>query len=114
MFKIEAVIHPLKLDETKAALALLGIENITIVHVLNCAGSSGLKAFYRGGEYHVDVPKVKLELIVSSLRVDEVIDSISRAARTGMPGEDGTIMLYEIAEAIRIRNGHRVEFSLSD
>jgi nitrogen regulatory protein PII len=77
-------------------------------------GSCGLKAVYRGGEYQVDVPRVKLEMVVSSHRVDDVIEAISRAARTGIEGDDGTVLVYEIMDAIRIRNGRRMEFALSD
>jgi nitrogen regulatory protein P-II 1 len=114
MVKVEAIIQPFKLDEVKAALTSLGIDGVTILHVLDHGGPGGLKARYRGGEYHVDVPKVKLEMVVSSHRADEVIDVISRAARTGMAGDDGTVLVYEIADAIRIRNGRRMEFALSD
>jgi len=114
MVKVEAIIQPFKLDEVKAALTSLGVEGVTILHVLSHTGPDGLKARYRGGEYHVDAPKVKLEMVVSSHRADEVIDSISRAARTGAKGDDGTILVSEIADAIRIRNGRRMEFALSD
>jgi nitrogen regulatory protein P-II 1 len=112
MVKVEAIIQPFKLDEVKAALASLGIEGVTILHVLDHSGSGGLKAVYRGGHYLVDVPKVKLEMVVSSRDADEVIDAISRAARTGLPGDDGTVLVYEIADAVRIRNGRRMEFAL--
>ena len=114
MVKIEAIIQPFKLDEVTAALASLGIEGVTILHVLDHGGPEGLKAIYRGGEYHVDVPKVKLEMVVSSLRAEEVIEAISHAARTGLKGDDGTVLVYEIADAIRIRNGRRMEFALSE
>jgi nitrogen regulatory protein P-II 1 len=114
MVKVEAIIQPFKLDEVKAAVTSLGVEGVTILHVLDHAGPARLKAVYRGGQYYVDVPKVKLEMIVSSHRADEVIDAISHAARTGSASDDGTILVYEIADAIRIRNGRRVEFVLSD
>ena len=114
MVKVEAIVQPFKLDEVKAALAGLGMDRVTILHVLDHGGPAGLKTRYRGGEYHVDVPKVKLEMIVSAHRTDEVIDAITRAARTGSASDDGTILVYEIADAIRIRNGRRVEFVLSD
>jgi len=113
MVKIEAIVQPFKLDEVKAAIASLGVEGVTILHVLGHAGPNGLKARYRGGEYYVDAPQVKLEMVVSSHRADEVIDAISRAARTGAAGDDGTILVYEIADAIRIRSGRRIEFALS-
>jgi len=114
MVKVEAIIQPFKLDEVKAALASLGVEGVTILHVLGHAGPDGLKARYRGGEYYVDTPKVKLEMVVSSHRADDVIDAISRAARTGGAGDDGIVLVYEIADAIRIRNGRRIEFVLAD
>ena len=86
MVKVEAIVQPYKLDEVKAALAGLGVEGVTILHVLGHAGPDGLKARYRGGEYYVDAPKVKFEMVVSSHRRYEVIDAISHAARTGIVG----------------------------
>ncbi len=109
MVKIEAVVQPSKLDQIRAALADLGIEGLTVVHVLNHAGPTGFKTYYRGSEYYADVPKVKLEIVVSSDDADEVIDCISRATRSGVPGDDGMILVYEIADAIRLRNGRRME-----
>ena len=85
---------------------------MTIIHVLDHSGPTGLKVAYRGGEYYVDVPKVKLEMVVASRLVDDIIDAISRAARTEMPGDVSTILVYEIGEAIRIRNGRRTGFAL--
>jgi nitrogen regulatory protein P-II 1 len=112
MVKVEAIVQPLKLDEVREALADLGIEGVTIVSVLNHCGSPGLKARYRGGEYFADVPKVKLEMVVSSEDADEVIDCISRATRSGLPGDDSMILVSEIADAIRLRNGRRMELVL--
>jgi nitrogen regulatory protein P-II 1 len=109
MVKIEAIVQPLKLDEVRGALADLGITGVTIVSVLNHSGPPGLKARYRGGEYYAEVPKVKLEMVVSSDDAEEVIDVISRATRSGVPGDDGMILVSEIAEAIRLRNGTRFE-----
>jgi nitrogen regulatory protein P-II 1 len=108
MLKVEAILQPFKLDEVKGALADLGIDSMTILHVLGHGGPGALKTYYRGGEYQVDVPKVKLEMIVSAHCADEVIEAISRAARTGSASDDGTILVYEIADAIRIRDGRRV------
>ena len=112
MVKIEVIIQPLRLDEVKAALASLEIKGVTIVHVLDHAGPEGLKTIYRATKCQVDMPKVKLEMVVSSLRADEVVEVVSRAARTGMPGDDCTILVYEIARGFRIRNGRLVEFVL--
>jgi nitrogen regulatory protein P-II 1 len=72
----------------------------------------GHKEVYRGQEYNVDLlPKVKIEMVVSSGRFDEVIKTLATAARTGKIG-DGKIFVYEVAEAIRIRNDDRGESAL--
>jgi len=113
MVKIEAIVQPLKLDEIRAALADLGIEGVTIVHVLNNPGPASFKTYYRGSEYYADVPKVKLEMVVSSEQADDVIDAISMATRSGPAGDDGMILVYEITEAIRLRNGRRMELVYS-
>jgi len=113
MVKIEAIVQPFRLDAIKLALDELGIPEITIYHVFNHGGQMSLKAVYRGSQYCVEVPRVKLEMVVSSLRVDEVIEALSNAARTGVDGDDCTVLLYEIADAIRMRNGKRVAFTLS-
>jgi nitrogen regulatory protein P-II 1 len=113
MVKIEAVIQPFKLDEAKALLDGLGIEGITICEVLNHSTRETHKATYRGAEYRVDVPRVKLEMLVSSVRADEIVDALLRVARTGVSGDDGTIMLYEVADAVRIHTGERLQFALS-
>ena len=112
MVKVEVTIQPLMLDQVKAALASLEVGGVTILHVLDHAGPGGLKTTYRATECWVDTQKVKLEMVVSALRADEVVEVVSRAARTGMPGNDGTIIVYEIARGFRIRNGRPAEFSL--
>jgi nitrogen regulatory protein P-II 1 len=113
MIKIEAIVQPFRLDSIKMALDSLGVEGITICHVLDHGGPLGLKAVYRGAEYYVDVPRVKLEMLVSSLRADEVIDAVLQAARTNGPCDDGTILVTEIADAISVRTGQRVQLTLT-
>ena len=113
MVKIEAVVQPFRLDSIKAAMDGLGIEGITICHVMEHAGPLGLITSYRGTEHYVDAPRIKLEMLVSSLRADEVIEALSQAARTGMSSDDGTIWVCEVADAMRIRNGARIQLALS-
>ena len=113
MMKIEAVISPFKLDEVKATLHDLDCEEATISEVLHDGGPNVQKRVYRGCEYRVGVPKVKLEILVSAQRVEEFLDALAGAACAAEPGNDGTIVVYEVAEAVRIRNGRRVDFSLS-
>ena len=109
MKKIEAVIQPFKLDDVKEALKSIGIDGMTITEVRGHGRQKGHKEVYRGQEYNVDLlPKVKLELVVPSERIDEILNTIIAAARTGKIG-DGKIFVYDVAEAIRIRNGDRGE-----
>jgi nitrogen regulatory protein P-II 1 len=112
MKKIEAVVQPFKLEEVKEALKNIGIDGMTISEVRGHGRQKGHKEVYRGQEYNVDLlPKVKFELVVPDARFDEVLDTITRAARTGKIG-DGKIFVYDVAEAIRIRNGDRGEAAI--
>ena len=112
MKKIEAVIQPFKLDEVKEALKAIGIDGMTITEVRGHGRQKGHKEIYRGQEYNVDLlPKVKVELVVPENRFDETIKTLVAAARTGKIG-DGKIFVYEVAEAIRIRNDDRGESAL--
>ncbi len=82
MIKIEAVIRPSKLEEVKTTLHDLDCEEVTITEVLHHGGPNIQKSVYRGCEYIVDMPKVKLEMLVSAHRVEEVLDALSGAAPT--------------------------------
>ena len=107
MKKIEAIIQPFKLEEVKEALKNIGIDGMTISEVRGHGRQKGHKEVYRGQEYNVDLlPKVRFDLVVANERLDEVVDTITNAARTGKIG-DGKIFVYDVAEAIRIRNGDR-------
>ncbi len=112
MKKIEAVIQPHKLEEVKEALKGIGVDGMTITEVRGHGRQKGHKEVYRGMEYQVDLlPKIKLEAVVSNDRVDEVTSTIAKAARTGKIG-DGKIFIYDVVDAIRIRNDDRGESAL--
>src|SRR2546423_3603324 len=112
MKKIEAIIQPHKLEDVKEGLKRIGIDGMTISVVRGHGRQKGHKEVYRGMEYQVDLlPKVKMELVVPSSRADEVIKTLADAARTGKIG-DGKIFVFEVAEAIRIRNDDRGETAL--
>jgi nitrogen regulatory protein P-II 1 len=112
MKKIEAIIQPFKLDDVKEALKAIGIDGMTITEVRGHGRQKGHKEVYRGQEYNVDLlPKVKVELVVSAERAEEVIQTLGTAARTGKIG-DGKIFVYDVAEAIRIRNDDRGDSAL--
>jgi nitrogen regulatory protein P-II 1 len=112
MKKIEAIIQPFKLDSVKEALKAIGVDGMTIHEVRGHGRQKGHKEVYRGQEYEVDLlPKVKVELVVPAARANEVISTVMTAARTGKIG-DGKIFVYDVAEAIRIRNDDRGEAAL--
>ena len=107
MKKIEAIIQPFKLDDVKEALKAIGIDGMTIIEVRGHGRQKGHKEVYRGQEYNVDLlPKVKLEMVVPDERSEEVIRTLASAARTGKIG-DGKIFVFDVGEAIRIRNDDR-------
>jgi nitrogen regulatory protein P-II 1 len=112
MKKIEAIIQPHKLEDVKEALKNIGIDGMTITEVRGHGRQKGHKEVYRGMEYQVDLlPKVKVEMVVPDVRADEVINALSAAARTGKIG-DGKIFVFDVAEAVRIRNDERGDGAL--
>src|SRR5437016_13630847 len=112
MKKIEAIIQPHKLEEVKEAIKGIGIDGMTVTEVRGHGRQKGHKEVYRGMEYQVDLlPKVKLEMVIPSERADEVINTLVSSARTGKIG-DGKIFVFDVAEAIRIRNDDRGESAL--
>jgi nitrogen regulatory protein P-II 1 len=112
MKKVEAIIQPFKLEDVKDALKAIGIDGMTVSEVRGHGRQKGHKEVYRGQEYQVDLlPKVKLEMVVSDSRLQEVLRTVTQAARTGKIG-DGKLFVYDVAEAIRIRNDDRGESAL--
>ena len=109
MKKLEAIIRPSKLEEIKDALGRFGIHGMTVTEVIGCGLQKGKKEVYRGTEYNITLlPKVKIEIVIKEKWLDEVIEIITKTARTGEIG-DGKIFIYEISNAIRIRTGESVD-----
>lgn len=107
MKKVEAIIKPFKLDEVKDALAIVGIQGMTVTEVKGFGRTGGKREVYRGSAYVVDfVPKVKIEIVVPDDLVAPVLEAIERTAKTGRIG-DGKIFVSPIEEAVRIRTGER-------
>jgi nitrogen regulatory protein P-II 1 len=103
MKKIEAIIKPFKLEEVKDALAVVGIEGMTVSEVKGFGRQKGHTEIYRGSEYTVDfLPKIKLEIVIDDERSNDAVAAIIKAAKTGKIG-DGKVFVYGIDEAIRIR-----------
>jgi len=109
MKKIEAVIKPFKLDEVREALSGIGVSGLTVTEVKGFGRQKGHTELYRGAEYVVDfLPKVKVEIVVADKEVDNAIDAIIKAARTGKIG-DGKIFVSAIEQVVRIRTGETGE-----
>jgi nitrogen regulatory protein P-II 1 len=105
MKKIEAIIKPFKLEEVKSELQAIGISGMTITEVKGHGRQKGHKEIYRGAEYNVDlIPKIKIEIVVSSEMSAKVVDILMKSARTGKIG-DGKIFIIPIEDVIRIRTG---------
>ena len=112
MKKIEAIIKPFKLEEVKEAILELGVSGMTVSEVKGFGRQKGHKEIYRGAEYTVDfLPKVKLEVVVDSEIVPEVIEAISKKANTNQIG-DGKIFVIPMDKVIRIRTGEEDENAL--
>lgn len=109
MKKIEAIIKPFKLDDVREALAEVGITGMTVSEVKGFGRQKGHTELYRGAEYVVDfLPKVKLEIVVTSDAVDQCIDTIIETAQTGKIG-DGKIFVTNVDRVVRIRTGEEDE-----
>ena len=109
---IQAIIKPFKLDDVREALTEIGVTGMTATEVKGFGRQKGHTELYRGAEYVVDfLPKVKLEIVVKEEQVDAVIEAVQKAAHTGKIG-DGKIFVYEVHDAIRIRNDDRGDAAL--
>src|SRR6195952_4304112 len=105
MKKIEAVIKPFKLDEVREGLSEVGVTGLTVTEVKGFGRQKGHTELYRGAEYVVDfLPKVKVEVVVADKDVQNCIDAIIKAARTGKIG-DGKIFITSVERVVRIRTG---------
>jgi nitrogen regulatory protein P-II 1 len=107
MKKIEVIIKPFKLDDVKEALSSVGVQGMTVTEVKGFGRQKGHKEIYRGAEYLVDfLPKIKVEMVVPKELVDQIVDKVIAAARTGSIG-DGKIFVLPVESAVRIRTGER-------
>ena len=102
---IIAIIQPYRIDAVREALTEVGVEGLTVSEVRGYGRQRGQKEIYRGAEYSVSyVPKLKLEIAVASEKADDVVDAITRSARTGKIG-DGKIFVLPLDAVQRIRTG---------
>lgn len=100
-----AVIKPFKLEDVRDALTAIGVQGLTVTEVKGYGRQKGHTEFYRGAEYAVHfLPKLKIELVVASDRVEQAVETIIASAKTGQIG-DGKIFVTGIEKAVRIRTG---------
>jgi nitrogen regulatory protein P-II 1 len=112
MKKIEAIFKPFKLDEVREALSEIGVSGLTVTEVKGFGRQKGHTELYRGAEYVVDfLPKVKVDVVVPDAQLDNAIDAIVKAARTGKIG-DGKIFVSNVDQVIRIRTGETDEAAI--
>jgi nitrogen regulatory protein P-II 2 len=104
---VMAIIKPFKLEEVRDALTSIGVHGLTVTEVKGYGRQKGHTEIYRGAEYAVSfLPKLKIEVAVAASMVDQVIEAITAAARTGQIG-DGKIFVYALEQAVRIRTGEK-------
>ena len=109
MKKIEAIIKPFKIDDLKEAFTSIGLQGMTISEVKGYGRQKGHTEVYRGAEYVVDfIPKAKVEIVVADEQVEQIIETILSAVKTGKIG-DGKIFVLPVEEVVRVRTGEKGE-----
>ena len=112
MKKVDAIIKPFKLDDVREALSSVGITGMTASEVKGFGRQKGHTELYRGAEYVVDfLPKIKIEVVINDSQLDDCIEAITNAARTGKIG-DGKIFVSSIEKVVRIRTGEEDEAAI--
>jgi len=112
MKKIDAIVKPFKLDEVREALSEIGVSGLTVTEVKGFGRQKGHTELYRGAEYVVDfLPKVKIEIVVADEILEQAIEAIIKAARTGKIG-DGKIFVTSVEQVVRIRTGETNESAI--
>jgi nitrogen regulatory protein P-II 2 len=105
MKMISAIIKPFKLDDVREALSEIGVAGITVTEVKGFGRQKGHTELYRGAEYVVDfLPKIKVEIAVDDQVLDQVVEAITGAAKTGKIG-DGKIFVLPLEQVVRVRTG---------
>lgn len=102
---ITAIVKPFKSDDVREALSELGVNGMTVTEVKGFGRQKGHTELYRGAEYVIDfLPKAKIEIAIEDGLVEQAIEAICKAARTGQIG-DGKIFVSNLEQVVRIRTG---------
>lgn len=103
-----------KFEELKQALNAIGVTGLTVTQVLGCGVQKGASEYYRGVKVDMDLlPKVKVEVVVSKVPVDEVVAAARKALYSGHIG-DGKIFVYDVEDVVRVRTGESGYDALQD
>jgi nitrogen regulatory protein P-II 1 len=106
---VMAIVRPHKLEDVKKALNEIGVLGMSISEIRGFGRTGGKTEIYRGSAYQVDfVPKIRIDLVISDMQVQSILDALERSARTGKIG-DGKVFVLNVEEALRIRTGERGE-----
>jgi len=109
---ITAIVKPFKLDDVRSALTALGVSGLSVTEIKGFGRQRGHTELYRGAEYTVDfVPKSRIDVAVKAEIVDQVVDAILQAAKTGKVG-DGKIFISQLDKVVRIRTGETDDAAL--
>ncbi len=102
---IIATIKPFKLEEVREALTQIGVRGMMVTEIKGFGAQSGHTEIYRGAEYSVNfVPKAKIEVVADDDLVDQIVDTITKTARSGKIG-DGKVFVLDVEQTIRVRTG---------
>lgn len=109
---VTAIIKPFKLDDVREALSEIGVQGMTVTETKGFGRQKGHTELYRGAEYVVDfLPKMKLEVAIEDNKLEEVVEAITSASKTGKIG-DGKIFVFNLEQAVRIRTGETGDAAL--
>ena len=102
---IIATIKPFKLEEVREALTQIGVRGMMVTEIKGFGAQSGHTEIYRGAEYSVNfVPKAKLEIVADDDLADQIVETITKTARSGKIG-DGKVFVLDVEQTIRVRTG---------
>lgn len=107
IYKVEIITRKEKFHELKEALNEIGIDGMTVYDVQGCGVQKGIVTYYRGVKTEVQlIPKIKVEIVVSEIPYEKVLETAERVLKTGTVG-DGKVFVSEICEVLRVRTGER-------
>jgi Amt family ammonium transporter len=114
MHQVSIIVKLARFDVLKTALNELGVTGMTVTQVMGCGIQKGAGEFYRGVEMDATLlPKVKVDVVISKISVDSVIQAAKKALYTGHIG-DGKIFVYNVSKVVKVRTGEEDYAALQD